>query len=223
MTASVTLKGITWNHSRGFVPMIATAQRFAETHPDVEIVWEKRSLKAFGDQPIGELAEAYDLLVIDHPFAGFAAASGVLVPLQQHTPAEFMADQAANSVGKSHISYDFDGYHCAYAIDAATPTASYRPDLLEKAGVGVPQTWDDLLELARRGMVALPGVPVDTLMCFYSLCVTQGEAPFQTDEHFISEAMGVRVLEQLRELTNLCTPEVYTWNPIGVYEANGTP
>ena len=148
---TIMLRGITWNHSRGYVPMVATAQRFEETHPGVEIHWEKRSLQAFADHPIVELTNTYDLLVIDHPWAGFAAESGVLLDLAAHLPAAFMDDQAANGVGKSHSSYNFDGYHCALAIDAATPVASYRPDLLAKLETEVPQTWDALLALARRG------------------------------------------------------------------------
>ena len=31
------LRGITWQHTRGYLPMVATAQRFSELHPDVQI------------------------------------------------------------------------------------------------------------------------------------------------------------------------------------------
>jgi multiple sugar transport system substrate-binding protein len=31
------LKGIAWNHTRGFVSVVATAQRFEELHPGVSI------------------------------------------------------------------------------------------------------------------------------------------------------------------------------------------
>src|SRR5215470_8994459 len=99
------LTGITWNHTRGFVPMVATAQRFAETHSGIEILWQKRSLQAFGDQPLEQLAPQFDLLVIDHPFAGYAASNPVLLALDENLPAEFLTDQVANSVGKSYESY----------------------------------------------------------------------------------------------------------------------
>jgi multiple sugar transport system substrate-binding protein len=59
------LKGITWNHTRGLLPMVATAQRFSELNPDVEISWEKRSLQDFADSSIEALAKKFDLLVID--------------------------------------------------------------------------------------------------------------------------------------------------------------
>lgn len=219
MAGKTELRGITWNHSRGFVSVTATAQRFCEMHPDVEISWEKRSLQEFADAPIQGLAEEYDLLVIDHPWAGYAAHSQALVGLQEIIPAEYMRDQAENSVGHSHPSYIFEGSQCALAIDAATPVASYRADLLERYGLEQPQTWRDLLDLARRGRVIMPGIPIDTLMNWYMLCATQGEAPFVDEEWAVSDEMSLRALEQLRELASLCPREIFDWNPIAVYEA----
>lgn len=207
------LRGMTWNHTRGFVPMVATAQRFHEQNPHIHITWEKRSLQAFADAPIEGLAEHYDLIVIDHPHAGVAQRSGALLDLNEQLPAAFMRDQAANSVGHSHISYDFDGYQCALAIDAATPVASYRPDLLESP----PRTWDDLLALAQEGRVLIPSIPVDSLMNFYTFCIANGEAPFTSEAQLVSEDVGVRALEQLRELVTACDPMVFDMNPIAVY------
>ena len=219
MGKQTVLRGITWNHSRGFVSVVATAQRFSEMHPQVDIVWEKRSLQEFADAPIQGLAERYDLLVIDHPWAGYAAFSDVLLPLQEIIPAEYMRDQAAHSVGHSHASYIFDGGQCALAIDAATPVASYRADLLERYGLRQPRSWNDLLALARQGRVIMPAIPIDTLMNFYMLCATQGEPPFVDDEWSVSDDMSLRALDQLRELASLCPPEIFDWNPIAVYEA----
>ena len=219
MSAKTILRGITWNHSRGFVSVVATAQRFSELRPDVDIIWDKRSLQEFADAPIQGLAEKYDLLVIDHPWAGYAAHSRALLPLQEIIPAGFMRDQAENSVGHSHASYIFGGGQCALAIDAATPVASFRPDLLERYELEAPQTWRDLLSLARQGRVIMPGIPIDTLMNFYMLCATQGEAPFFNDEWAVSDDMSLGALEQLRELASLCPQEIFSWNPIAVYEA----
>jgi multiple sugar transport system substrate-binding protein len=213
------LHGITWNHSRGYVSVVATAQRFEELNPGARISWEKRSLQEFADYPLDKLVDRYDFLVIDHPWAGASAKSGILLPLEQHLSAGFMADQAANSVGKSHISYDFDGYHTALAIDAATPVASYRPDILEREGETVPETWDDLLAVARKGLVAHPGIPVDSVMNWYMLCTSQGEPPFVNEEWAVSDDMAVQALDQQRELASLCNDEIFGWNPIRTYEA----
>ena len=49
----IRLKGMTWDHSRGYDPMIATSKVFAERHNnEVSIEWDKRSLQAFADRPI---------------------------------------------------------------------------------------------------------------------------------------------------------------------------
>jgi multiple sugar transport system substrate-binding protein len=197
--------------------MVATAQRFSELNPGAEVVWEKRSLQEFADQPIDQLAERYDLLVIDHPWAGFASAAGLLLPLDEHLPPRFLAEQASNSVGRSHESYSFGGHQWALAIDAAAPVASWRADLLQACDL--PRTWDDLLDLGRAGMVLMPGIPVDTLMNFYMLCSTLGEDVCQGDERVVSPQVGMRALGMLRELALSLDPLFWGLNPVGVYEA----
>ncbi|HET7102107.1 MAG TPA: extracellular solute-binding protein, partial [Terriglobia bacterium] len=216
---NVRLRGITWNHSRGFLPMVATAQRFSETHPGVEIIWEKRSLQEFADYPVEKLAETFDLLVIDHPFAGYAARRRILVPLDEQLDADFLADQSRNSVGRSHESYFYGGHQWALAIDAATPVSAWRADLLANAKTGPPETWQELLALARRGLVAFPSIPVDSLMNFYIFCCALGEEPFTPDNVLIGAEAGSEALAMLRELVSLSPPEILSWNPIATYEA----
>jgi multiple sugar transport system substrate-binding protein len=215
----IVLKGITWNHTRGVVPMVAAAQRFEELHPGVRITWEKRSLQEFADQPLAELGAQYDLLVIDHPWAGFAADSGVLMATEDVVSAAFLADQAANSVGPSYESYRYGDRGWALPIDAATPVASWRPDLLQKLGAEVPSTWEELLDLARRGLVVMPGIPQDTIMNFYMLCALPGSDLFASKEIVVSDEIGITALERMRELASLQPREIFEWNPIAVYEA----
>lgn len=219
MMATASLTGITWNHTRGYLPLVAAAQRFADRDPAVEIVWQKRSLQEFADFPIERLAESFDLLVIDHPFVGYAAAHPTLLPLDEHLPADFLADQEANSVGRSYESYLAGGHLWALPMDAATPVSAHRPDLLARHEVLLPETWDDLLALARRGLVALPAIPVDALMAFYMLCLGHGEEPFQDNEVVVGDATGVAALEALRELVARCEPACLERNPIRTYEA----
>ena len=199
--------------------MVATAQRFSEMNPSVEVRWEKRSLQEFADFPIEKLAETFDLLVIDHPFSGYAAAHPVLLPLDEHLSAEFLAEQARESVGKSHESYYYGGHQWALAIDAATPVSSSRPDLAGRYGVSIPETWEELLALAGLGRVVMPCIPVDCLMHFFMLCASLGEEPSSQTQRLISQDVGTRALMILKELTSLCAPEIFSWNPISVYEA----
>jgi len=207
---------MTWNHTRGYTPMVATAQRFGELNSGVEVIWEKRSLQEFADQPLDQLAERYDLLVIDHPWVGSASAAGSLLPLDQHLPAPFLADQAANSVGLSHPSYCFDGRQWALAIDAATPVAAWRPDL--RSAADLPRTWSDLLLQAKARDVLIPGVAVDTLMNFYTVCSTLGEDVCQTEKSVVSPEVGAQALDMLRELALALDPVFWELNPVRVYE-----
>ncbi|UUZ85190.1 extracellular solute-binding protein [Paenibacillus sp. P26] len=199
--------------------MIATSQRYSELHPEVTIQWEKRSLQEFADAPIQSLVGRYDLLVIDHPWAGYAAQSRALPPLNEHLPEGFLQDQAAHSVGQSHDSYRFDGRQTALAIDAAAPVASWRADVLERKGLDVPRDWEGPLKLAKKGLVVFPAISIDSLMNFYMFCLAHGEDPFTDGEKVVSEPAGRAALESLRELAALCRPEIFQWNPIKVYEA----
>src|SRR5689334_6961272 len=148
--SKISLNGITWGHSRGITPLLAYSQRFNELHPNVEVVWKKRTLQEFADYPIELLTKHYDLLIIDHPWVGCAANLRCVLPLDEYLPKTYLDEQAANSVGASHQSYFYGNHQWALAIDAATPVASYRNDLFQKHGLNLPQTWNDVLALAKE-------------------------------------------------------------------------
>ncbi len=212
------LRGITWNHTRGYLPMVATAQRFEETHPGVRFTWEKHSLKDFEDFPLEQLAAEFDLVVLDHPSIPRLARAGILLPLDEHLPAAFLADQAANTVGASHRSYQIDGHQWGLATDAATPVAFWREDLLAVHGLAVPSTWEELLELARAGCVEIPAAPINCLMNFYSLCLAVGDTPFTSADRLVSPDIGRHALVTLRQLLQLCDPACLTRNPIASHD-----
>jgi multiple sugar transport system substrate-binding protein len=216
--SSTVLKGITWGHSRGITPLLAASQRFNELHPLVEISWEKRSLQQFADMPVEALTKTYDLLIIDHPWVGCAAATNCVLPLDKYLPAAFLEDQLQNSVGGSHESYHYGGHQWALAIDAATPAASYRHDLFEDHQKPVPSTWPELIELAKEGVVAVPAIPIDLLMNFYMFCTANGNMPFASEESVIDEATGLLALDTMRELYSLVDKQMFHCNPIAVAE-----
>lgn len=218
MNGSIQLRGITWDHSRALPPLVATAQRFEETHPGVRIEWRKRTLHEFGHQNIKDLAHDYDLVVIDHPWAGFALDENIIHDLRPLVPQTFLDDLRDNSVGPSFSSYEFRDSLIALPIDGATPASSYRPDLLNRAGVAVPQTWNDVLALARRGLVALPGFHVDQLLNLIGLCTSLGGRVFDSGEQWVDPATGRQALEMMRELVAHVPAIADDWNPIRVYE-----
>lgn len=212
------LRGIAWNHTRGFVSVVATAQRFEELHPEVSIQWEKRSLQAFADASMAELADRFDLIIMDHPHTALAATEGLLLPFEDWLPAEFLSDQAANSVGGSHESYRFAGKQWTLATDAATPIATWRPDLMKQNGLALPQTWDEVLALARGGFVTVSAFPIDVLMNTYMFCEALGETPFTIDGELASHEVLAGALEELQKLVALCDPACLTRNPIRTAE-----
>ncbi len=218
MSTRVTLRGMTWSHPRGYLPMAATAARFQELHPEVEIVWKRRSLKAFEEFPVERLAADYDLIVIDHPFVGQAARQGPILPLDEHLPAAFLADQAAASVGASHASYSFAGHHWALAIDAAAPVAFWREDLLERLGRPPPGNWDEVVALARDGHVEVPAAPINCLMNFYALCAALGDPPFASAERVAAPEAAAGALARLRELLRWCDPGCWARDPIASHD-----
>lgn len=211
------LRGISWNHTRGYVPLVATAQRFEDLFEGVEISWDKRSLREFGDLSVAELIAKFDLLVIDHPHVGHLASHRSLIPLDRYFGQESLDDLRRNAVGKSFDSYRFDGSIWALPLDAAAPVSSARADLMKEHGVQPPQTWQELLGLARQGFVAVPATPVDSLMNFFMLCCSLGESPFECEDRVVGDDVGIEALHLLRELIRACSPECLVRNPIQTY------
>lgn len=216
--AAITLQGITWGHSRGITPLLAASQRYSELHPGVEIQWKKRTLQEFADFPIEKLTEHYDLLIIDHPWVGCAAATNCVLPLNEYLPFEYLQDQLNNSTGYSHESYNYKNKQWALAIDAATPAASYRKDLLEQNNIALPKSWEDVIALAKTGKVAVPAIPIDLLMNFYSFCIACGERPFANTDEVITDDTGVQAIETMAALYSFVDKKMFSSNPIAVAE-----
>jgi multiple sugar transport system substrate-binding protein len=218
VTGRVELQGITWDHERGRDPLLATAERF-EAETGIRVNWTARSLQAFADAPIPDLAQQYDLLVLDHPHLGEIVPTGALLPLDELLDPDFIADQARSSVGPSHASYEWEGHLWGLAIDAAGHVSAYRPDLLERLGVGVPETWDDVLRLdeaARSaGMsISLPNKAVDTLGTLLTLLANSGTEPYQDEERLAPRTVALEKLALLTRLTEASPAEAFSWNPI---------
>ncbi len=219
---SIELRGITWQHERGVDPLVATGARFT-TETGIPVSWDVRSLQGFADASIPDLARRYDLLVYDHPHIGEIVPTGALLALDGIVDDEFIADQAANSVGPSHASYEWDGHLWGLAIDAAGHVAAYRPDLLERMGARIPETWDELWDIARlarsQGMyVSLPLQAVDTLATWLTLAANAGVDPYTDGLHVLPREVGLEQFATLQRLVDMSHPDAWGWNPIRLLE-----
>ena len=216
-----TLRGIAWNHSRAFPALVATAQRFEELFPPVRIHWEKRTLHEFGHMSLTELAGAFDLLVVDHPMMGDAFSTGALSDLSAVIPASALTELQSDSLGPSFETYRYEGCLFALPIDAAAPAASYRGDLLRAAQAELPHTWDDLIALAQRGLVVMPGFPADLFLNFMGIYVSLGGS-FFPDGELSQNQSALLALDLLRQLAAHMPSDIYVKNPINIYEELGS-
>ncbi|WP_120338850.1 extracellular solute-binding protein [Cryobacterium soli] len=208
------LRGITWEHPRGYDCMVAAARQYAELVPGTSIQWEFRSLQAFADAPIERLAADFDLLVIDHPHIPEAAEGGHFARLDGVGFDAELAELAGQSVGRSHESYAHRGHQYALASDAAAQVSVYRPDLLAEP----PREWGAVLELAREGRVLWPLKPIDSFSSLVTMAANAGTPPAVVPGEFLAAEQLLPVLELLHEIAAL-VPEVNLGqNPIEVAE-----
>lgn len=215
------LRGITWNHSRALPPLVAASQRFEELHPGTRIEWEKRNLDEFGHAELAALSRQYDLLIIDHPMLGEVHRSNTLLDLQPLLSSEALTKFESDALGPCLASYRYEGCLYALPVDAAAPTASFRPDLLQRGGYQIPSTWKEVIQLARRGLVRMPGFPADLFLNLMGMCVSRG-SPVALRDQLFDHAVAIRCLEELRELASWMTDEIYSMNPITIYETMAT-
>lgn len=218
MSGKSELTGIAWNHSRALPPLVATAQRYEELNPGVRIRWEKRSLHEFGHMPVDVLAERFDLIVIDHPWAGFCFARNLVHDLYPLFAPGQLEDLEQHSVGASFESYKYGGKLLAVPIDAATPSPSFRPDLFEKYGFALPETWNELVSLADTGRVVMPGFPADLFLNWCMIVEALGGKPFTNREEICESEAGKYGMNLLKRLAEKMTSEIYGWNPIAIAE-----
>jgi len=219
----ITLKGLTWDHPRGYAPLIEGASEYENDHPGIIIQWDRRSLREFGEAPIEQYLERYDLLIVDHPFVGFAAAEGILTDLAPGLSESERSRFADDSVGSSWQSYWYRGGLWALPIDAAAQVAAYRPDLLLKFFAVVPETLDQVLELGRKARAAgnfiiVPACPTDAISLFFTLTANLGHPIGEQSEEFVSGPVAREALGRLHALISLAHPKSRDWNPIQVYD-----
>lgn len=214
MTAATQrLRGLTWEHERGYDSLVAAARQWAE-RSGTEVVFEARSLQAFADAPLAEVIEGYDLVVLDHPHVPLAAEAGLLLALDGCGHDDELAELARHSVGLSHASYQHAGHQWALANDAAAQVAAWRPDLLDRP----PRSWPEVLELAAAGRVLWPGKPIDAFSSLLTLACGAGASPPTGPALFLDHAVARKSLHTLHQLTSAIPEVCLGRNPIEIAE-----
>lgn len=216
-----------WDHPRARDPLAAVSAAWSKVS-GIAVNWDARPLKAFEDQPLEELAQSYDLVLMDYPFVGTAAASGLIVPVNDWVDARYLADQAANSVGPSYASYTWAGKQWALAIDAATQVSAHRPDLIRSADIdALPDTWQAAADLARAtrakpSRIAIPLNPNHAYCAFLSIGLGRVGPRFWPKSGRVDESAALSALDFLKELAGDLHPISRTADPIAVSDRMAT-
>ncbi|MEM7108839.1 MAG: extracellular solute-binding protein, partial [Bacteroidota bacterium] len=213
-----TLRGITWDHSRALPPLVAVGQRYEELNPGIQIKWDKRTLHEFGHKAIDELTDLYDLIVIDHPWAGFCFDRDLVVDLRSRIKAETYQVLSQAFVGSAFQSYLYKEKLLAIPIDTATPVPSWRPDLLENNNIKLPATWHEVTALADRKLAIMPGFTADLFLNWLMLLHSLDARPFLSKTSIAHEAAAKKAMHLLKRLAEPMPEEIFDWNPIRVAE-----
>ncbi|MEU4607048.1 hypothetical protein AB0F43_29040 [Kribbella sp. NPDC023972] len=196
---TVQLRGLTWDHPRGYRPLEAFEA------PGVQVVWDRQPLTGFESTPLSELAERYDLLVVDHPGLGAAIEAGAILPVEDVFAARDLKVWRERAVVPTWESYRIDGYGWALPLDAATQTFLYRPDRLSKP----PGDWAEVLSMS--GVVLCVAGPHAGLMLL-------GLAGDRTGAGLLDRSRAIEALEVLRAVWRRSDQSAASLDPIGIHE-----
>ncbi len=218
------LKGITWDHPRGFEPLVASSALYEKTF-GLSISWQKRSLANFGDQSIEDLSKQFDLLIIDHPHVGSFWKSGCLVPVDELLPKNLLDKLKSQSAGPSFLSYQYKGKQWALPVDAAMQAAAIRPDLM--GNLTVPGSWNEVFEssamLKKKNLsMGMALCPTDCLCSFLTITAQLGSPIREGNSFLVDKEIGIRSMMFMKRLRDASHEKSLDWNPIQLYDHMAT-
>ncbi|MCJ8329704.1 MAG: hypothetical protein HRT89_08745 [Lentisphaeria bacterium] len=199
---SIKLKGLTWNHARGWGPMDAVGDAYRQSGKDVLVDWDIQPLEGFESRPLDELTDIYDLLIIDHPHVGIAAESSLLLPVGE-------LEDAYTSCCRE--SYDWNSENWAVPIDAACHVSAVKGcDSI--AG----KTWQEIIDMSASQPMGIPLKGVHSLMALLTLLATN-DTPLDPQNGFPEDM--TKPLDVLLSLSKAAHSDSLDWNPIVCLDA----
>ena len=142
------LRGITWDHPRGYQPLAASAEVYAAD----PAAWRSTGIGArsriLAMRPLDALAD--DVRPADRGSSACRHGGGVGLPAAARYVSRSRLcwiRSPQQSAGPSHASYTYAGHQWALAVDAAMQASAYRPI----CSIGpLPSAWESVLALAER-------------------------------------------------------------------------
>jgi multiple sugar transport system substrate-binding protein len=237
---TVRLRGLTWDHPRGYLVLEALANALA---PTVTVRWHRQPLADFESRPLRALADDYDLLVIDHPGLGAAVRDGALRPLDDIAGSAELVQWRTTAIGASFASYTLDGRQWALPLDAAAQVSVCRPDLMTER----PASWAQACQAARSTPSTLCLGGPHALLMFSAICLASGTPPAAAAPdpagkgetgtgrldradagngpiggEFVPVTAGTAALDVMADLLAHADRELSQRDPIGVLDAMAT-
>ena len=221
---STILKGITWDHPRGYDPLVASSILYEKLF-GATVKWEKRSLTNFGDQSLSVLAEKFDLLIIDHPHAGIAHETKCLSPLNELLTKKKIDRLKKQTIGPVFSSYNYKGKQWAIPVDAAMQCSAHRQDLFD--GLAIPKNWNEVFELTdilkkKKLQAGMALCPTDSLCSFLTITAQSGSPIMEGNEMLVNRHAGLQSLELMRRIRDNFHKNSLDWNPIQLYDHMAT-
>lgn len=206
------IKGLTWDHPRGYRPL----QAWAQEDSSVKVKWDIQKLEGFESRPIDELAAKYDLLIVDNPGIGEAAEKGCLRSLESFLTNEQLSFLSKSSTGLSFASYEYHGLHWAVPVDAASQVCA----LAGHAVTSAPDTWQNVLQYSQAniGRVALSLGGPHALLTFYSISQSLGGQLFSGNEFVLARDTALKALRLMKGIFSYQQKELVNMNPIGLLD-----
>ena len=127
-------------------------------------------------------------------------------------------DLEQNCVGASFRSYVFENKLLAIPIDMATPVPGWRQDLIDKNGLQLPATWNDLISMADKKHVIMPGFGADLFLNWLMVLYALDAHPFDGPDTIAEKEKAIEAMSLLKRLAEPMPKEILSWNPIIIAE-----
>ncbi len=215
MTQQPAFQGLTWDHPRGYDALAAAAAQA----PGLDLHWDKQSLEGFESAGISDLAQRYDLIVIDHPHLGDALAGDCFQDIDTLFGPALQARWRAQSVGQSFTSYCYDSRQWALPLDAATQVAAWRPELSSEPA---PSSWAQLPDYARHNAVCLSLAGPHAFLTLCSMAHAFGARMGDHQEYLFEGGDVAAAWDLLQSLYSRSPAAWETSNPIALLHGMST-
>ncbi|MBN9104594.1 MAG: extracellular solute-binding protein [Propionibacteriaceae bacterium] len=144
---------VLWDYYGESTPLKDIVAKFSAEHPEITVKYEAYAYDAISQKfPVAaSSAAAPDLATIDMTWIPQYASAGLLADLGSFSGGTLNGQpmQSAYSAG-AYSAMQYDGHLVTAMMDFDAYALYYRQDLLQAAGLSVPKTFDDFVDVSAK-------------------------------------------------------------------------